>query len=115
MKKLFSGATLVVLLSLTLSLFVTNQVQSQENNGTIVEIVKGNTWILTDDCGGEFYTDETSFQLKDGETHIGMLVWTIPKDSCIIKDYAYIEYWGPWRVLINPSGKVIAKYVSNWY
>ena len=36
MKKLFSGANLVFLLSLTLSLFVTNQVQAQENNVTIV-------------------------------------------------------------------------------
>ncbi|WP_372802337.1 hypothetical protein [Lutibacter sp.] len=116
MKNLLKGTTLVVLLSITMILFTSNSINAQSDNGlenmTIVEVVKGQTWYYFSPCGTH-ETEKTTVQLKDGNTHLVTLVFQLPKDHCKIMDYAYTEDIDGYRVVFNPSGKMIVKLVQN--
>ena len=116
MKKLFSGATLVVLLSLTMSLFVSNSVQAQ-NNG--VEVVINNTagtnYLLI--YGVKYYSQSQTFQIKDGKPHMATMVFNLPEDCGIIEKRSYSMFYpdseSPMTLRVTPSGMAILKFINN--
>jgi len=116
MKNLFSGATLVVLLSLTMSLFVSNQAQAQENAGG-VELVRNGGWFIAA-CEDRYYDESSTMQLKNGELHMATLIFKLPKDCCLIEKRAYTMYYpdseeGPFTLRVMPSGTAIIKFINN--
>ena len=110
-----SRTALVVLLSLTLSLFTTNPIQAQ--NGVDVEIIKGGGWFLAA-CGERYYEQSSTMQQKIGELHMVTMIFKLPKDCCLIEKKAYTTYYpnseeGPFTVRITPSGTAILKFINN--
>ncbi len=118
LKFLLSGTGLVVLLSLMMTLFVSNTVQAQDNNGVTVEVIKGaDFWVLVEDCSGfkeYFESEKNTEQWKNEDIHMSTYIWTLPPGHCAIPDVAtkYLM-WDGATLLYTPSGKVILKEVYN--
>ena len=107
--KLISSAALLVMFSLALSSYDTVQQPADDpGNGTVVEVIKGQLWVLYS-CGPDVYTEKTTTQIKDGVVHIRTVIFQLPEGHCAIPEKAYKS--GPF--LVNPSGKVIYKMVDN--
>lgn len=129
-KKLLNGTGLIVLLCLMMSLFVSNTVQAQDNNGTIVTklvLVDGeNGWgWIPDNCDrsesgfvpatiarifysdkpgypyGKFYFATGFFQLPEGHCDI-------PENGAVVTWYSSVE-WSK----IDSNGKGMFKIVWN--
>jgi len=98
LKFLLSGTGLVVLLFLMMSLFVSNTVQAQDNNGVTVEVIKGaDYWILVLNCSGfeeKFESEKNTEQWKNEDIHMSTYIWTLPPGHCAIPNVATKKYFG---------------------
>ncbi|MCK0109781.1 hypothetical protein MWU58_10775 [Flavobacteriaceae bacterium S0825] len=111
--KITSGVALMFMLVFTLSSFSSNTEVEVDNNGTIVEVVKGQVWTLTA-CGGfQVMSDKSTRQYKNGSTHLLTIVFELPEGHCLIQKKAYKTVISGITVNITPSGMAIAKYINN--
>ena len=117
MKNLFKGIASVILVSLTTTFFGISPVKAQSETGlsnmTLVEVIKDQVFELNTECG-TVYSDKVTVQNKGGIAHTVTALFTVSKDHCLILNSAYHEDWyGLFRVIINPGGKIIVKMVLN--
>ena len=111
--KITSGVALMFMLVFTLSSFSSNTEVEEDNNGTIVEVIKGQQWNYYA-CGEVVSTTKTTRQFKNGEVHMITLVFQLPDGHCSIPERGANKYEsGPWTINVTPSGTMIAKQVNN--
>jgi hypothetical protein len=109
--KTVSGALLILSLAFFLSSF--NSPQTNDNNGVIVTITKGQFWSYR--ACGQWVTSSSSFrQNKGSKIHLITLIFDLPEGHCMIPENKAVKTTiGDFDVVFTPSGKLIAKYIDN--
>ena len=109
--KFLSGAAMLVMFCLVLSSSVSAP-EAATGNGTIVEVVKDQVWILSA-CGEQVQSQSATTQLKDGVVHMRTVIFSLPDDHCLVLDRINKLEISGFRVIVTPGGMAIAKQVFN--
>ena len=109
--KFLSGAAMLVMFCLVLSSSVSAP-EAAPGNGTIVEVVKNQTWQLNA-CGMVVYSQSSTSQYKDGVVHMRTLIFRLPCDHCMVLDKINKFELSEFKVIVTPGGMMIAKQVFN--
>jgi len=99
--------------SFALSSYDSVQPVDDPGNGTIVEVVKGQSWYYTSGCSPVVSTTKSTSQTKNGVVHLRTIIFQLPEGHCAIQDKAYKFEISGMVANVTPSGMMIVKLVNN--